>query len=80
MSCVVLTCATTKIDEYCELRVEAHGNSSGNFVTPSALYDPTSESMSVCLFVCLSLGGELFIELNIAISIPIVPVESFFSS
>ena len=59
MSCVVLTCATTKIDEYCELRVEAHGNSSGNFVTPSALYDPTSESMSVCLFVCLSFGGRV---------------------
>jgi hypothetical protein len=67
MSCVVLTCATTKIDEYCELRVEAHGNSSGNFVTPSALHDSTTESMSVCLFVCWG-AIELFIELNIAIS------------
>ena len=40
---------------------------------------PVKVCLSVCLFVCL-LGGELFIELNIAISIPIVPVESFFSS
>ena len=48
MSCVLLTCATTPLDEYCEIRVEAHGNSSGNFTTKSAVHNPTSESMFVC--------------------------------
>jgi hypothetical protein len=51
MSCVLLTCATTKGDEYYEIRVEAHGNSSGNnYVTPSVLHNPIDGSMYVrCL-------------------------------
>ena len=51
MSCVVLTCSTTPLEEYCELRIEAHGNSSRIYTTPSALYNPTSESTCWHLFV-----------------------------
>lgn len=54
-SCVVLTCASTPLDEYCEIRLEAHGNSSGRR-THSIIHDPTTDSMFV---VCGALGRRI---------------------
>ena len=61
ISCVILTCETTPSEEYyCEIRVEAHLNSTGNFTTtPSVLHDPISHStLSICfLYVCFPVLG-----------------------
>ena len=45
MSCILLTCATSPLNVYCQIEVEAHGNSSTPFVTRSVLYNAYDKSM-----------------------------------
>ena len=64
MSCILLTCATSPLNVYCQIEVEAHGNSSTPFVTRSVLYNAYDKSMFVWCLNCTSYEPRWTIRKN----------------